>query len=222
VPDALSKLTSEYGEERLKVITGVDLEDPKSIEHGCQVIAEQCSEGVDLLINCAGILGDHSVEMPGPERSVLKVDPTWIRKTMDVNFISHVLLTQGIAPLMKRKVIKGEPAPAATKIVNISARVGSINDNHLGGWLSYRCSKSALNQFTKTASIELKRHHCAVLSLHPGTTDTGLSKPFQKNLPAGQLMSPAVAVTSMLRVIEGATLESSGSFLSYDGVPIEW
>ena len=63
VPDALSKLTSEYGEERLKVITGVDLEDPKSIEHGCQVIAEQCSEGVDLLINCAGILGDHSVEM---------------------------------------------------------------------------------------------------------------------------------------------------------------
>ena len=207
----------------MRVIGGVDLEDAGSIEAGYKRIAEECKE-VDLLINCAGILGDNSAEQPGPERSILKVDPEWLQKTMSVNFMSHVLMTQGIAPLMKRRAKKGETLSDddTTKIVNISARVGSLSDNGLGGWLSYRCSKSALNQFTKTASIELKRHHCAVLSMHPGTTDTELSKPFQKGLPAGQLMSTQEAVSRMLHVIRGASIEDTGSFYDYAGKRIEW
>ena len=223
IPDDLVELRQKYSDNRLKVIGGVDLEDASSIEDGYRRIAAECKE-VDLLINCAGILGDNSAEQPGPERSILKVDSEWLQKTMSVNFISHVLMTQGIAPLMKRRAKKGETLSddGTTKIVNISARVGSVSDNGLGGWLSYRCSKSALNQFTKTASIELKRHHCAVLSMHPGTTDTGLSKPFQKGLPAGQLMSTQEAVSKMLHVIRGASIEDTGSFYDYAGKRIEW
>ena len=223
IPDDLVELRQKYPDNRLKVIGGVDLEDASSIEDGYRRIAAECKE-VDLLINCAGILGDNSAEQPGPERSILKVDSEWLQKTMSVNFMSHVLMTQGIAPLMKRRAKKGETLSddETTKIVNISARVGSVSDNGLGGWLSYRCSKSALNQFTKTASIELKRHHCAVLSIHPGTTDTGLSKPFQKGLPAGQLMSTHEAVSKMLHVIRGASIEDTGSFYDYAGKRIEW
>ena len=223
IPNDLVELRQKYSDNRLKVIGGVDLEDASSIEDGYRRIAAECKE-VDLLINCAGILGDNSAEQPGPERSILKVDSEWLQKTMSVNFMSHVLMTQGIAPLMKRRAKKGETLSddETTKIVNISARVGSVSDNGLGGWLSYRCSKSALNQFTKTASIELKRHHCAVLSMHPGTTDTGLSKPFQKGLPAGQLMSTQEAVSKMLHVIRGASIEDTGSFYDYAGKTIEW
>ena len=223
VPEGLSEVITEYGADRVKMIGGVDLENAVSIEEGYTRIANECME-VDLLINCAGILGNNSPEQPGPERSILKVNPEWLQKTMNVNFMSHVLMTQGIAPLMKRRAKKGESLSddETTKIVNISARVGSMSDNGLGGWLSYRCSKSALNQFTKTASIELKRHHCAVLSIHPGTTDTGLSKPFQKGLPSGQLMSTQESVSKMLHVIRGATIEDTGSFFDYAGERIEW
>ena len=217
-------LQEQFG-SKLVVIPGVDLEDDSSIQSAVKCVSDQAENGVDLLINCAGILGDNSPEMPGPERSILKIDPAWLRKTMTVNFMAHVLMTQGIAPLMKRrKPKKGEVLTEEDKgaIWNLSARVGSITDNHLGGWTSYRCSKTALNQFTRNAAIELKRHHVGVYSIHPGTTDTGLSKPFQKNLPAGQLLTCEEACSQMLRVMDTTPLEETGSFWAFDGKRIEW
>ena len=222
--EGLVKLQKQYS-SKLVVISGVDLESDTSIQSAVAKVAEQAPNGVDLLINCAGILGDNSKEMPGPERSIMKIDPAWLRKTMTVNFMSHVLMTQGIAPLMKRKkqkngeILKDEDKAA---IWNVSARVGSIGDNSMGGWTSYRCSKSALNQFTKNAAIELRRHHIGVYSIHPGTTDTDLSKPFQKNLPKGQLLSTQEACQHMMKVFDIAKLEDSGSFWAYDGSIIEW
>ena len=103
----LVELQEQFG-SKLVSITGVDLEDVSSIHTAVTRISQQAENGVDLLINCAGILGDNSPSMPGPERSILKIDPVWLKKTFDVNFFSHVLMTQGIAPLMKRKKSKND------------------------------------------------------------------------------------------------------------------
>ena len=106
----------------------------------------------------------------------------------------------------------------------LSARVGSIGDNRLGGWYSYRASKAALNQLLRSASIELRRLNpqSCVLALHPGTTDTELSRPFQANVPADQLFTPAFAAECLLAVLEGQGPEQSGSFWAWDGQPIPW
>ena len=119
---------------------------------------------IDMLVNAAGILGGE-VGDKGPERSISGIDRTWLESTLQINLVGHVMVTQQMIPLMKRTT-KEMPS----KIINLSARVGSIGDNSLGGWYSYRMSKAALNMFTKTTAIELKRHNVICLSMHPGTT----------------------------------------------------
>ena len=106
----------------------------------------------------------------------------------------------------------------------ISARVGSIEENYLGGWYSYRASKAALNQVLKTLSIEWRRTlpNVCVVALHPGTTDTALSKPFQKNVPEKQLFSTNNSVMFMSEVISNLTPEKSGQFISFDGENLPW
>ena len=107
--------------------------------------------------------------------------------------------------------------------MNLSARVGSISDNRLGGWYSYRMSKSALNQATRTLSIELKRQGTRVHALHPGTCETGLSQPFQRNVKPEKLFSKEYAVSMMLDVVDHhMTMENTGAFLAYDGSTIEY
>lgn len=104
----------------------------------------------------------------------------------------------------------------------LSAKVGSISDNQLGGWYSYRASKAALNMLVKTFAIELRRtlpQACAI-SLHPGTTDTDLSKPFQRNLPSGQLQSPAQTAARLATVAAGLTPAQSGALLNWDGTEL--
>ena len=142
-------LTSEY-HQRLSLIP-LDLENQTSIDQAAAQIMSQVDR-VDLLLNVAGILGD-GIHTPGPERSIEKIEREWLMKSMDVNCIGHVMLTKSLVPLLKKK----SDATSLSKIVNITARVGSITDNGLGGWYSYRMSKSAMNMFTKTTSVELKR-----------------------------------------------------------------
>lgn len=105
---------------------------------------------------------------------------------------------------------------------SITARVGSIEDNALGGWISYRASKAAQNQALKTASIELGRRGIIVVALHPGTVDTDLSQPFQKNVPKGKLFPVDVAAAQLLDVIDSLEVSDNGSFLAYDRQPIPW
>ena len=142
---------------------------------------------------------------------------------MQTNLIGHVMTTQAIIPFMKRtKKLEMDTLPPA-KIVNLSARVGSIGDNSLGGWYSYRMSKAALNMFTKTSSIELKRWNIFCMSIHPGTTDTDLSKPFQKNIKPETLLTVEQSVQKMLQVIDSnEDMGKTGSFYAYDGSKIEW
>jgi NAD(P)-dependent dehydrogenase (short-subunit alcohol dehydrogenase family) len=106
-------------------------------------------------------------------------------------------------------------------MVTLSAKVGSIEDNRLGGWYSYRASKAALNMLVKTASIELARNkpNTALIALHPGTVNSRLSKPFRGE----QIGRPPLdAASDMLKVIEGLTKEDSGCFLSYSGERLPW
>ena len=100
--------------------------------------------------------------------------------------------------------------------------MGSISDNRLGGWWAYRMSKAALNMATVNMAIELKRKGVIAVALHPGTTDTGLSEPFQKNVKPEKLFTVEYSTDSMLDVLEGLSLEDSGRFFAFDGKPIEF
>lgn len=142
--------------ERVEIIE-VDLESPAAIEQASQTVKERFGR-VDLLLNVAAILGDGKTEGEGPERALSKINPDWLQKSLSINLMGHVLMTQALFPLMiAASKNKTTGTPIDPRVVNVSARVGSISDNGLGGWYSYRMSKAALNQFTKTFSIEAKR-----------------------------------------------------------------
>lgn len=112
----------------------------------------------------------------------------------------------------------------SVKLLWLSAKVGSISDNQLGGWVSYRASKAALNMVVKTASIELKRRQpqACIVALHPGTTATALSAPFVANVPAGQLKTPAQTALFLQQVAANLQPEHSGRLLNWDGQPLPW
>jgi len=109
-------------------------------------------------------------------------------------------------------------------IAALSARVGSIGDNRLGGWYSYRATKAALNQFIHTAAIELKRKNpdTICVSLHPGTVDSALSQPFQNRVPSQQLFSPEHSATCLWQVLTTLEPQHSGGFFAWDGQAIDW
>ena len=119
------------------------------------------------------------------------------------------------------EALQSDLSPGAV-IGNLSARVGSISDNRLGGWWSYRMSKAALNQATRNIANEMRRRKVIAVSLHPGTTDTGLSEPFQKNVRPEKLFTPAYTAGALLDVLETLTMEDSGRFFAYDRSPIDF
>lgn len=171
---------------------------------------------VDGLFNVAGVLGD-GTSTPGPERNLAKLDRDWLRDQMEVNAIGPMMLTQALAPLMRSK--KGRKASRApTVVVNMSARVASIADNTGPlGWHSYRMSKAALNQGTRTISHELKRQGTWCLALYPGFTDTDMSKPFQKGVKEGMLFPVDFTVERMLDVVDGMEERHSGGMYDWAG-----
>ncbi len=135
---------------------------------------------------------------------------------MNINAFTPILLLAALQDSFK--------GTYPTVVASLSARVGSIEDNQLGGWYSYRASKAAHNMLLKTASIELKRlnKQSTVLCLHPGTTDTALSKPFQARVPHEKLFTPTFVAEQLLTVIAQRTPDDSGTFWAWDGQPIEW
>ncbi|CAM9731837.1 unnamed protein product, partial [Ectocarpus sp. 13 AM-2016] len=177
---------------------------------------------VDLLFNVAGVLGDGK-NTPGPERSVRAMDRDWLRHTLEVNTIGPMMLVSALTPLLESPAKKGDAgARPPSVVVNFSARVGSIGDNGLGGWHSYRMSKSALNMATKGISIELRRRRVWAFSYHPGTTDTGLSEPFQANVKPEKLFTPDFTVSQVLGIVDSMTEDLSGGFYAFDGSRIVW
>ncbi|KAG6469348.1 hypothetical protein ZIOFF_074062 [Zingiber officinale] len=133
------------------------------------------------------------------------------------NTIEHML------PLLKAGGGFGTEKKHAI-IASLSARVGSIGDNGLGGWHSYRASKTALNQLTKTICVELgrKKDPIVCILLHPGTVDTDLSRPFQRNVPPGKLFTKEFSVQKMLTIIDNVKSSDNGKFFAWDGQEIPW
>ena len=194
----------------------LDLEKQLTIEEAGRMIRENYDR-VDLLMNVSGLLGDGSTTS-GPERSILKLDRDWVEKTMSVNVIGHLMFSKELIPIMKTKRCK-DNRPISV-VVNLSARVGSISDNEIGGWYSYRFSKAALNQATRTMSHELKRQGTWSVALHPGTTDTDLSQPFQKNVAEGRLFPVHFTAKQLLDVIDSMKEEHSGGLFDWSGKAI--
>lgn len=190
----------------------VDITDENSLAAMASSLTTQDSP-LELIVNTAGLLhGSHLA----PEKTVTQITAESMQKIFAVNAFGPMLLIKAVWPWLRAK----RPVVFAS----LSARVGSIEDNSLGGWYSYRAAKAAQNQFLKTAAIELSRINpqSIVLALHPGTTDTALSQPYQSNVAAEKLFTPAFVAECLLNIIQRATAADSGSFIAWDGKRIAW
>ncbi|BFM17490.1 SDR family oxidoreductase [Maricurvus nonylphenolicus] len=168
---------------------------------------------ITILINAVGMLHSNNHK---PEKSIKQFDADFYNQNIALNTLPSILLAKHFMSSLR--------AAEQTYFIALSARIGSITDNASGGWISYRSSKAALNMAIKTISIEWKQKvpTCCVLLFHPGTTDTGLSKPFQRNLPESQLHSAEFTAAALLNIINHSSSDDSGKFVSYDGSEIEW
>jgi len=171
------------------------------------------TQALHLVINCIGVLHEGTMQ---PEKSLRQLNAENLARYFQVNSIGAVLLAKHIQPLLKHR----DRAILAT----LSAKVGSIGDNQLGGWYGYRASKAALNMFMRTVAIEYKRTcpRAIVVTLHPGTTDTQLSRPFQRNVPAEKLFSCDRTVRQLLTVLDQLQESDSGEFFTWDGSRLPW
>ncbi|HAV87873.1 MAG TPA: short-chain dehydrogenase [Pseudomonas sp.] len=185
----------------------LDLAEPASIERAAAELAGQGA--FQLIVNAAGVLHDDSFM---PEKRLADLNPAQLLATFQVNTFGPALLLRYFCGLLDRQ--RGV-------LAMLSAKVGSIGDNRLGGWYSYRASKAALNMLIKTAAIEVRRSqpNAVLLALHPGTVNSALSQPFR----GAEIGRPAaVAAHDLLRLIDSLGPEASGSFHAYDGQPLPW
>jgi len=192
----------------------VDYADPGSVERLAAHVAQRLADeqrSLTTLIVATGVLHEGAVQ---PERSWQHLDAEALQRVFLVNTIGPALVMRHLLPLLPRQ---GRCVAAF-----LSARVGSIGDNRLGGWYGYRASKAALNQLVRTASIELARRNKQALcvALHPGTVDTALSQPFAKT--GLEVRPPALAAQQLLQVIDTLPEGSGGGFFDHQGLPVPW
>lgn len=162
-----------------------------------------------LVICAIGTL--HLANGTGPEKTLRDLTADNLSELFQTNAVAPALVAKHTVPLL--------PRAGKSVIALLSARVGSISDNRLGGWYSYRMAKAALNQIIKTTAVELTRRkpEAAIIGLHPGTVDTRLSRPFQDHVADGKLFSPAQSAGYLLQVIDQVTAQDSGHVLAWDG-----
>ena len=184
-----------------------DLLDEKTI---ATQAANFAKDQFDLVVCATGVL---TIDGIGPEKSIREIDPGAMAAQFAVNAIGPALVLKHFTPLL--------PKSKRSVFAVLSARVGSIGDNRLGGWISYRSSKAALNQIVRTTAIEVARTRpqAVIVSLHPGTVDTPLSRPFAAN---HQARVPKDAASTILATLDGLTAPGSGDFFAYDGSRVEW
>jgi len=147
----------------------------------------------------------------GPERTYKRLDAAAMAEVLALNTIGPAMVAKHMLPMM--------PRSDRFVFAALSARVGSISDNGLGGWHSYRASKAALNMMLKNFALEIGRTHQQgiIVGLHPGTVDSALSEPFQSGLPEGQLTDPMDAANNLLGVLEGLSPDQSGQIFDFKG-----
>ncbi|MGB3790573.1 MAG: SDR family NAD(P)-dependent oxidoreductase [Phormidesmis sp.] len=216
--EGLLALASQYP-DRLHLIQ-MDITDEEQIENGVAAVKAILlrrgfanAPNLHIAINCVGLLHNDQQQ---PEKALRQLNSENLLTYFKINSIGPALLAKHLLDLLKHT----EPSIFAT----ISAKIGSIGDNRIGGWYGYRASKAALNMFLKTAAIEYSRRSpkTAIVMLHPGTTDTRLSKPFQRGVPPEKLFSTEKTVSQLLSVLENVTIKDSGEFFSWDGSRLPW
>lgn len=169
---------------------------------------------LDLVIVATGILHDGAGIRP--EKTWRSLDAAALERVYRINTIGPALIAKHFLPLLARD--------RKSVLAALSARVGSISDNQLGGWHGYRASKAALNMLIKNFAIELMRRNpkAVCVGLHPGTVDSDLSKPFQGNVPEGRLFAPHFVAVRLLTVLDGLTADDSGKLFAWDGTTIPY
>jgi NAD(P)-dependent dehydrogenase (short-subunit alcohol dehydrogenase family) len=187
----------------------IDLLDEASLERAAAAAAELGE--LRLVIDATGFLHD---DMQWPEKSWRDLDAGALARAFALNAIGPALLMKHVLPRL--------PRTGKAVFATLSARVGSIGDNRLGGWYAYRASKAALNQLVRTAAVELARRapEAACIALHPGTVATPLSAPFAAT--GLEVHAPAAAARHLLGVIDRLTAEANGKFFDWRGDPVPW
>jgi NAD(P)-dependent dehydrogenase (short-subunit alcohol dehydrogenase family) len=186
-----------------------ELEDEPSIERAAAQLGEDGP--LDLILVTTGILHGESMR---PEKTWRSLSPAAFNRAFMINAVGPALIAKHVLPQLSMR----DKAVFAA----LSARVGSIADNRLGGWHAYRASKAALNMLIRTLAIELavRNKSALCIALHPGTVDTGLSRPFQAGVAPASLFTAAQSVLHMLRVIDGLQPAQTGGLFAWDGAPI--
>jgi|AntDeeMetagen192_2_1112575.scaffolds.fasta_scaffold00861_3 NAD(P)-dependent dehydrogenase (short-subunit alcohol dehydrogenase family) len=204
------KLQSSYPERVTLIDTNVGDPDHLKTAFENHIPAEA---RIHKVIFAIGIL--HGPDL-FPEKRLEDIRPQSMMHSYETNILGFLLLVQALIPWLRHKDPK--------LIAAISAKVGSIGDNEFGGWYAYRCSKAALNMAVRTLAIETRRRlkPATVVALHPGTTETNLTAPFQQSLARLQVHSPVDTANNLWNVLDGLTPEESGSFLNWDGTTLPW
>lgn len=189
----------------------MDLLDEQSIAETAASVAQ--SGPLDLIVIATGLL--HRDELQ-PEKTIREINAADMLDVFAVNTVGPALVAKHFLPSMSRK--------KKSVFAALSARVGSIDDNRLGGWVSYRASKAALNMTVKTLAIEHGRRfpESVLITLHPGTVATDLSAPFRSRVPPESLFDPETSAAHLLRVIEDVRPADSGAFIAWDGSRIRF
>jgi NAD(P)-dependent dehydrogenase (short-subunit alcohol dehydrogenase family) len=186
-----------------------DLENEETIIQAVQKMAEQGAP--DLVIVATGLLHDPEIR---PEKSMRALNAEALERSFRINAVGPALIAKAVLPLMSRS--------RRTMFAALSARVSSISDNLSGGWHAYRASKAALNMLIRNCAIEhaVRNPLSVCVTLHPGTVDTRMSKPFQSGVPNHKLFSPDISAGHLLRVLDQLTPGDSGSLIAWDGAKI--
>ncbi|MEB3256136.1 MAG: SDR family NAD(P)-dependent oxidoreductase [Synechococcaceae cyanobacterium] len=190
----------------------LDLGDDASLAAFARLAAQHLPN-LRLVIHTSGLLHDDQQQ---PEKRLAQVRRDWLERSFAINAWGPLLLAQAL----EEKLPRGLPC----RFASLSARVGSIGDNRLGGWYAYRAAKAAQNQLLTTLALEWRRRRplTSVTLLHPGTTATPLSEPFRGGVAPERLFSAETAAEHLLTVLAGQRPEHSGAFLAWDGQPIPW
>ena len=204
-----SRSVSEYKNNNIKHYM-MDYHDEDSIAHTASLASQNIQ--FDMILVTTGILHHDDVM---PEKSLQDISTEKFNTIFSANTIFPALIAKYFLP----HIVKSN----RTLFAALSARVGSISDNHIGGWYAYRASKAALNMIIKNIAIEMSRRYknAIIVGLHPGTVDSKLSKPFQGYVKEGKLFSPEYSVQQLLSVLDNLTPENSGKCFAWDGQEIK-
>lgn len=210
----LNALCAQYGADSVIGLSRASGDIDLTVEASIAAAAVRCAKlpPPDLVIVATGMLHDAA---GSPEKSVRELDAERLAQAFAINVIGPALVAKHFLPLFARN--------KRGVFVALSARVGSISDNRIGGWYGYRAAKAALNMTIRNLAIEWGRTHKqgVCVGLHPGTVDTALSKPFQKNVSVDRLFTPDYAAAQMLGVLDVLSPADSGKCFAWDGTEIQ-